>query len=130
MECLFSIPIPATAPNASHQSGDAPLMMRTTIQAQSNQKSGSKAFMERKLSKARLAGAKRMAAAAKHCASAAAELAGEDTVSQTTAAPAMMGKARASSDGIAEQVACHPGDEGDQRRLVDIAPGEVLAARL
>ena len=35
------------------QRGEAPFMMRTTIQAHSSQKSGSNAFIERKLSKAR-----------------------------------------------------------------------------
>ena len=45
--------MPATAPNASHHFGDAPFTMRTTIHAPSSQKSGSNAFIERKLSKAK-----------------------------------------------------------------------------
>ena len=51
--CLFSSPKPATMPNASHHFGEAPFTMRTAIHAQSIQKSGSKAFIEKNVSKAR-----------------------------------------------------------------------------
>jgi hypothetical protein len=69
--------------------------MRTTIHAQTSQKSGSKAFIEKKLSKARYAGANRIAAAARNCAkrpppNSRARI----PVRNTTAAPASTGSKR------------------------------------
>src|ERR1700739_1113867 len=50
VECLFRIPTPAITPKSNHKRGEPPLAVRIAMATQPIQKSGSKEFMERKLS--------------------------------------------------------------------------------
>ena len=95
MVCLFSSPTPAIAPKRSHSRGDAPFTIRIAIQPHESQNSGSNAFMERKLSKARYAGANNMAVAARNCAKRPPPNSRATIpVRKTTAAPARAGSSR------------------------------------
>src|SRR5271156_1702932 len=101
MLCLFSKPSPATNPNSSHSRGDAPLTMRMAIHAHKSQKSGSNAFIERKLSKARYAGANKIVVAARNCAkSPPPSSAAMRPVAYTTAAPAKIGSRRVAKSDL------------------------------
>ena len=68
MVCLLRNAIPVTSPNHSQRRGLPPLRMRAMRIAPSAQKTGSNAFMERKLFMARTAGANRIVTAARICA--------------------------------------------------------------
>ena len=93
--CLFSRPSPAIAPNASHSLGDAPFTTRIAIHAHKSQNRGSNAFIERKLSNARNAGANIIARAARSCANNPPPSSRAiQPVRKTTAAPASAGRRR------------------------------------
>ena len=68
IECLFSSPSPAKAPNSSQRRWSPPFRMRSATAAHAIQSTGSKAFIERKLSKVRYIGAVSVATAARICA--------------------------------------------------------------
>ncbi len=91
--------------------------------------SGSKAFIEKKLSKARLMGANSTAAAARNCAKMpAAELSRDAAGDIDDRGACKHGQEAYREHRVTQRVLRDPGDERDQRRLVNVAPGEMIAA--
>ena len=121
--------MPATAPNASHHFGDAPFTMRTTIHAHEQPEKRLERVHRKEAVEGEIRGRPENRAGREKLAVAlGAQFAREDAGEKNDRCAREHGKQADRNERIAEGVALEPRDERDQRRLVDVAPGEVLAA--
>ena len=128
IECLLSRPSPTSAPMTSQSRRSPPSMRSTSTSAHPVQNSGSKTFMVTRCALARTEGESAVASAVKpHRETAAAERSREKDAQATSAAPARMDTSR-TRRASRRQRHLHARDQGDERGLVDVAPGEPVAA--